>query len=63
MWIVSITRPVPALKDDFPAGFFPRTVRYKEQAQALQREVEFKGGIADVRKANGVLRRKPGAKR
>lgn len=48
MWVVKIVQPIPTVKNDFRAGFFPRKVRYKEQAEALAREVAFKGGIADV---------------
>lgn len=48
MWIVTITKAVPVEKNDFRVGFFPRTVRLKEQAEALQREVRFKGGNAHV---------------
>lgn len=49
MWVVILKKPMPIGKDDFRTGFFPRKVRLKEQALALQREVEFKGGRAEIK--------------
>lgn len=48
MWTVTLIEKPK--QDDFPRNFFPRTVRYKDQAETLKREVEFKGGIAKVEK-------------
>lgn len=48
MWIVRLVKPIPSLKNDFRAGYFPRKFAYKRDAVELQREVAAKGGEAVV---------------
>lgn len=47
-WVVTILK-MPVI-NDFRSGFFPRKVHYKKDALALKKEVESKGGQAEVKK-------------
>ena len=54
MWIVRLIKK-PAF-NDFPEGYFPRTVYYFKQAKDLVAEVERKGGKAEILKDKTGIR-------
>ena len=47
-WQVILTKSIPIYNDPYRKGFFPRTFRYKKEAEALKKEVEKLGGSAQV---------------
>ena len=51
MWQVRITK-VPTVPGLLKPGYFPRLIRYKEDAERLRAEVVHKGGDAVVEKAS-----------
>lgn len=50
MWIVTLTKEVPLVNNDFRADFFPRKYRFKFDALKLVKEVRAKGGDAKMEK-------------
>lgn len=50
MWVVNIIKPPK--EPIFPAAFFPRKVRYKDQALELVKEVKQHGGEAKAERLN-----------
>ena len=51
MWIVYLTKTPK--QNDFRDDFFPRRVHYKSDAKILVKEVEAKGGKAEIAKDDG----------
>jgi hypothetical protein len=49
-WVVRLTKPIPALRNDFPAGYFPRKHYYRADAVRQALIVHRRGGEAVVEK-------------